>query len=79
MKRFIALILAILMIVTFTACEAEENEKTKFVKTGEVYIYNGYHVQVVYDPETKVEYFMRGDLMCPRYDKNGELMFYKGN
>lgn len=76
MKRFIALILAILMIVTFTACS--ENERIKFVRTGEVYEYEGRFVRVVYDPVTKIEYFMSGYLMCPRYDKNGELMFYKG-
>lgn len=75
MKRFIAILLiTIILLICITGCAPAER---CFVKIDE-YNFNGFVIHVVYDPETMVEYFIRGDLMCPRYDKNGELTFYKG-
>lgn len=77
MKKIIAFILVLILVFSCAACKSVDDEHV-FVKIDEYRTHHGYAVWLVYDPETKVEYFMRGDLMCPRYDENGNISFYKG-
>ena len=79
MKRFTIILLVTIMLFIFAACSpAYKDSDKQFVKIDEYVTHNGYVIWVVYDPVTKVEYFMRGNLMCPRYDENGNIMFYEG-
>lgn len=80
MKKFIALLIIALLIIALivfgcTTCGIDEDHK--FVKIDE-YNFQGFVIHLAYDPETKVEYFIRGELMCPRYDENGNISFYRG-
>lgn len=77
MKRFVAILLILVIALSCVACSCVDAGK-QFVKIDEYRTHHGYVVSLVYDPVTKVEYFMRGDLMCPRYDENGNITFYKG-
>jgi len=77
MKRLIAVLLITIILLGCTACK-DINEEKKFIKIDEYTSHLGYVIWVVVDPETQVEYFMRGDMMCPRYDENGNISFYEG-
>jgi hypothetical protein len=66
------------MICGLVGCGQIPYEK-RFVMIDKYLTHHGYVVYLVYDPETKVEYFMRGDLMCPHYDENGNISFYGGD
>lgn len=81
MKRLIAILLIMVIAFGCVACGSvpSKTSKKRFIKIDEYMSTNGYVIQLVYDPETKVEYFLRGDLMCPRYDENGDVTFYGGN
>ena len=77
MKRIIVILLTLIIVFGLVACGSISDEKT-FIKIDEYRSHHGYAIWLVYDPETKVEYFMRGDLMCPCYDENGNISFYEG-
>ena len=75
MKKIIAFLLVMILVLGCVACGVDDDHKFIVIDT---YNYQGYVIHLVYDPETKVEYFIRGDLMCPRYDQNGNISFYRG-
>lgn len=86
-SRFI-FIVALLVFITFVAfgcfrADAKASEvKIDRFETIDSWFEDGRNYYLVYDKETKVEYFvLRGDTqsgICPRYDKNGEIMLYEG-
>ena len=90
MKKLIAIILAIFMFCCLTACAdsttafAEEAiERHGFVVVRQLYVYGDTSVYIVYDPSTMVEYIIydgyRSYSICPYYDENGNVAFYKGD
>ena len=79
MKRLIAVLLIMVIAISCVACGSSVPMEKQFVKIDEYRTHHGYTVWLVFDPETKVEYFMRSDLMCPRYDENGNIVLYGGN
>jgi hypothetical protein len=78
MKHIIAILLVLSVVFCLTACSSVDDEK-KFVEIDKYRAPYGQTIVVVYDPVTKVEYFMMGDTMCPRYDENGNIAFYEGD
>ncbi len=78
MKRFIAILLILVIAFSCVACSRIPMEK-RFVKIDEYKSPSGQYVSLVFDPKTKVEYFLFGGSMCPRYDENGNITFYGGN
>lgn len=78
MKRIIAILLVLIVVFSLTACSSVDDDK-KLVEIDKYRTPYGQTIFVVYDPVTKVEYFMIPDMMCPRYDENGNIAFYEGN
>lgn len=89
MKKLLVILCLVAMIFCFAGCKIKDDATNKLIdecgfvlidKTGK---YGDYNIHYVYDPETKVEYILTygysGTIgLCPRFDENGEVMFYKG-
>ena len=77
MRRFIALMLVLVIVFSCVGCGSFPTERC-FVEIGEYRCNCGHHINLVFDPVTKVEYFEFGGALCPRYDKNGNVVVYGG-
>lgn len=82
---FIVALLAFITFIAFSCFRADaeaKNVKDDRFETIDYWIEDTHNYYLVYDKETKVEYFiLNGDYqsgICPRYDKNGEIMLYEG-
>lgn len=91
MKRFITLLLVVLVCISLVACSEtynkwnrEQIESYGFVVTNEFGVYGESGAYLVYDPATKVQYIVtagpNGDIsLCPYYNKDGNISFYGGD
>lgn len=93
MKRFIAIILALVIAISLMGCASVEEANLNMYGTivnelgftvlqhaGDAARHDCY---IVYDNETNVVYYLSfpyatGITLCPRYDENGEVMIYRG-
>lgn len=78
MKRFIAILLVVLMLCGLVACAPAEQQDARFRSVDKFRLTTGYRAQLVYDLETKVMYIICGDSLCPYYDEDGNVMIYEG-
>lgn len=85
MKKFIALILIVISLMTLTACATKrEREVVKGEKSRMVYLEETGAYCIVYDRETKVMYavsnsgYNYGDFTL-LVDSNGNPLLYQGN
>ena len=91
MKRFSALVIAVIMLFVFTACSSVNEFRTEqardyinqagFEIISTLNRYGDYYIFLVYDTTTKVEYILTwgagSNGFCPYYDENGSLVFYE--
>lgn len=90
MKRFIALILVLLMCISLVACsenydkwDNDQIEAYGFVTIDQLGRYGESACYLVYDPITKVEYIVTSGSynnfsFCPYYGKDGNVVIYGG-
>lgn len=88
MKRFIALILMVIVIASLVGCANVEDSQDDtwddlgFTVLDHVGHTTSFDYYIVYDNETNVIYYLSptstGIALSPRYDANGEIMIYKG-
>jgi hypothetical protein len=90
MKRIIVVLLMIIMLLGLTACSSVEGPTTgeRNVEGLGFHIiedfgeYGMYHIYLVYDPNTMVEYLITldsyGRSICPYYNSDGTVAIYNG-
>ena len=92
MKKLLIILCLIAMVFCFTGCdkrdqlqyEAVNNMVTDmdFVVIEEISHYGDTYIYLVYDSETNVEYILVDGYcetsLCPRYNRNGDVMVHKG-
>ena len=93
MKRIIALLLIVIMLLSLTACAAKEESVNSFTEKGmreigftvESYLGNfgDKYFYLIHDNNTKVKYIYVDDYMgmslCPYYDEDGNVDIYEGD